>query len=138
MRNPFRVVCILTLFAACVQAQQVFVAGSKTVVGCGYAVRPLVADLNAVRFPSDWTVVVACTPTMWSYLQAKADAGETATAFTNLRGRVTVVNGAIYLETPPLHGTPHRTPRTVLQHERGHILCRCSDEQKADSLSGPD
>jgi len=138
VRTLLRVFAILALFVASTDAQKIFVAGSRTVAECGYAVRPLIADLNAIRFPSDWTVVLACTPVVWNHLQIKADARGTLTAFTNLDGRVTVVNGAIYLEQLPLHGTTHRTPRTVLQHERGHILCRCGDERKADSFSGAD
>ena len=136
MRNLFRVACILTLLVASVQAQQIFVAGVKTVVGCNFAVRPLIADLHAVRFPNDWIIILACTPSAWNYLQTKADARDTHTAFTNLRAHITVVNAAIYLEALPLRYTAHRTPRSVLEHERGHILCRCSDEQKADSWSG--
>lgn len=138
MRNLFRVACILALFVASVRAQKIVVAGSKTVVQCDYAVRPLIADLQAVLFPKDWTIVVACTPGVWSYLQTRADARATHTAFTNLRGRVTVINAAIYLEAWPLHGTSHRTPRLVLEHERGHILCHCGDESKADESSGAD
>ena len=138
MRTLLRVFAILALFVTSTNAQTIFAAGSRSLSDCGYAVRPLLADLNAIRFPSDWTIVVACTPAVWNYLQIKADARRTRTAFTNLDSRITVVNGAIYLEQPPLHGTAHRTPRTVLQHERGHILCRCGDEGKADSFSGLD
>lgn len=138
MRNLFRVTCILTLFVAAGQAQKIVVAGLKTAAQCDYAVRPLAADLHTVVFPNDWTIVLACTPGAWSYLQAKADARGTNTAFTNLRGRVTVVNAAIYSKIPPLQSTVHRTPRTVLQHERGHILCHCEDEHKADEQSTED
>jgi hypothetical protein len=132
MRTLIRVWMIATLFVASAAAQKVFVAGTKTVAECEYAVHPLVADLNAIGFPSNWMVVVACTPAIWDYLRAKADARGTQTAFTNLAGRVTVVNAAIYLQPLPLRGTAHRTPRGVLQHERGHILCGCGDEWKAD------
>ena len=132
MKTLLRVLSILSLFMTLTDAQQIFVAGTKTVAQCDYAVRPLVSDLNAIGFPRDWTFVVACTPFMWDHLRAKADARATQTAFTNVAGRITVVNGAIYLEPLPLHGTAHRTPRMVLQHERGHILCNCGDEREAD------
>jgi len=58
------------------------------------------------------------------------------TAFTNLKGRLTVLNGMIYLQPVPLRGTNQRTPKSVLQHELGHILCKCSDEAKADKTAG--
>jgi len=132
MKTLLRVLSILSLSAASADAQKVFVAGTKTVAQCDYAVRPLVSDLNAIGFPRDWTFVVACTPSMWDQLRAKADASATQTAFTNMAGRITVVNGAIYSEPLPLRGTAHHTPRIVLQHERGHILCDCGDEREAD------
>ena len=134
MRNLFRVPCILSLFVGTLAAQKIVVAGTRNVRQCDYAVRPLLADLRVVAFPHDWTIVLACTPAVWSYFQARADARGTNTAFTNLRGRVTVVNAAIYSEPLPLQGTTHRTPRIVLEHERGHILCRCVDEHKADEF----
>ena len=132
MKALLRVLSILTVLATPATGQKVFVAGTKTVAECDYAVRPLVSDVIAVGFPRDWSLVVACTPAMWEHLRARADARATQTAFTNLAGRITVVNGAIYLEPLPLRGTVHRTPRIVLQHERGHIFCNCGEEWKAD------
>jgi len=135
MKTLLLVLSILTLFVTPANAQKVFVAGTKTVAECEYAVRPLVSDVDAIGFPSDWTFVVACTPDMWDYFRDRADARATQTAFTNLAGRITVVNGAIYLQPLPLRGTLHRTPRSVLQHERGHLFCNCGDEWKADHSS---
>jgi hypothetical protein len=136
VRNRFRLMCILLSLAASAQAQKVVVAGVSTAGQCQYALAPLLSDLNVIGFPGDWTIVVACTPGVWNYIQAKADARATRTAFTNLNGHITVVNAAIYLEPLPLRGTTHRTPRLVLLHERGHIVCGCADEIKADEAAG--
>jgi hypothetical protein len=138
VRTLFRLSCILPLFIVSAQAQKVLVAGARTTAECDYAVIPLVTDLKGIGFPNDWTVVVACTSTVWNYLQTKADARGTHTAFTNLLGRVTVINGAMYLESLPLAGTMHPTPRLVLEHEHGHILCECNDEREADRAAGID
>ena len=74
MKTLLRVLSILTLFVTPANAQRVFVAGTKTVAECDYAVRPLVSDVNAIGFPSDWTFVVACTPSIWDYFRDRADA----------------------------------------------------------------
>ena len=107
-------------------------AGVERAANCGFATRPLIADLNELRYPKEWTVLVACNVLVWEQLQRNADAFETETAFTNLRGRITVLNGEIYREILPLRGTSHRTPRLVLRHELGHIICGCGDEARAD------
>ena len=136
-RNLFGLVCILAFSTHSALTQKVVAAGVKTTADCNYALRPLVADLTGIAFPHDWTIVVACTPATWEYLQAKADAPGTNTAFTNQLGHVTVVRGMIYLELPRL-GIAHPTPRVVLEHELGHILCSCNDEVKADRAAGVD
>ena len=80
--------------------------------------------------------VVACNPTAWEELQRNADASGTSTAFTNVRGHITILNGTIYLQSLPLRGTTHRTPRMVLEHEYGHLVFQCGDEGKADRAVG--
>ena len=138
MRNPYRLSCILLFFMLPVAApaQKILVAGVKKVAACEFAVRPLQADLRTTHFPKDWTFVLACTQTAWEKLQRLADAFQTNTGFTNVPGRITVINARIYLEMPPLSGTTHPTPKLVLQHERGHIVCGCNDEWKADRAAG--
>lgn len=138
MRNPYRLSCILLFFMLPVAApaQKIVVAGVKEAADCAFAAHPLQADLRTAHFPADWTFVLACTPIVWEKLQRMADAFETNTGFTNLQGRITVLNGRIYLEMPPLSGTTHPTAKLILQHEHGHILCGCNDEWKADRAAG--
>ena len=134
MRNPVRLACIVLPFVLTLSthAQRILVAGTHRVASCDFATRPLIRDLAGLTFPGDWTIVVACNKVAWQNLRQKADALQTATAFTNLDHRITVINGEIYRETLPLSGTEHETPRLVLKHEAGHILCRCQDESTAD------
>jgi hypothetical protein len=118
------------------QAQRIVVVGVKKVADCEFALRPLKSNLAAVPFPSNWTIALVCNRVVWGELQRKADALATNTGFTNLKGRITVINAEIYTQLPPLQGTVHATPRLVLQHERGHILCGCEDESKAERAAG--
>ena len=136
MRNPIRLSGILLLSALSIasHAQRVYVTGVKRVTNCEFATRPLIADLQELRYPKEWNILVACNRLVWERLQRNADAFETKTAFTNLQGRLTVLNGEIYQEMPPLRGTDHRTPRLVLKHELGHIICGCDDEERADRV----
>lgn len=137
--NPFRLTCILLLWvilSGAVQAQNIYVVGVSRPDLCAFATKPLIQDLNGIGFPKDWTFAVACNETAWKGLQRKWDTFGTATAFTNLEGRITILNGTIYLQSLPLRGTIHRTPRIVLEHEYGHLLCNCADEAKADKAAG--
>ncbi len=134
MRNPIRlgVIVVLSLMSLKTHAQQVFAAGVKDVEACEFALRPLLADLQSIRYPHDWRIIVACNGPTWARLQGKFDAGLTRTAFTNVKWRITILNGEIYCEPLPLTGTRHRNPRLVLKHELGHVLCKCESEQEAD------
>ncbi len=139
MRNPIRLSCILLLsiLPTVGQAQQrILLVGVKQAKECEFATRPLQADLRQINFPPNWTFVVACNPIAWQALQRMADAAQTNTAFTNLHGNVTVLNGGMYRATLPLRGTLHLTPIAVLEHEFGHIVCACQDELKADRAAG--
>jgi len=138
VRNPIRLSAILLLFAAPLasHAQHIFVAGVKQVTGCEFATRPLLADLQQLHYPSGWTIVVACNRLVWEQLRRNADAMETNTAFTNVAGHFTVLNGEIYREMLPLRGTEQRTPGLVLKHELGHIVCSCDEEAVASRSSG--
>jgi len=113
------------------RAQKIFVAGVKQAADCSFATKPLIRDLQTVRYPRDWTIVVACNKAVWQQLQRKADAQGTDTGFTNVEHRITVLNGLMYLASLPLRGA-HNTPQLVLKHEYGHILCKCGDEMMAD------
>jgi len=117
------------------QAQKIVVLGVSAADMCAFATKPLIEDLKGIDFPKDWTIAVACTPAIWERLQRQRDDFNTVTAFTNLKGHLTVLNGRIYLEPVPLRGTWHWTPRRVLRHELGHILCNCDDEAKADKAA---
>lgn len=137
--NPFRLGSILLISGALsgtLLAQKIFVVGVRTPDGCAFATKALIQDLKGIDFPKDWTFAVACTPTAWGELERNGDAFGTATAFTNLKGRTTILNGTMYLQSLPLLGTTHRTPRSVLEHEYGHILCNCNDVPKADVAAG--
>jgi hypothetical protein len=136
VRNPIRLSGILLLSALSIasHAQRVYVTGVKRAADCEFATRPLIADLQELRYPKEWNILVACNSPVWERLQRKADAFETKTAFTNLQGHITVLNGEIYRQMLPLRGTDHRTPRLVLKHELGHIICGCDGEARADRV----
>jgi len=91
-------------------------------------IKPAAVEIARVPFPAGWTVLVACNEVQWVRLQRKADAQGTQYAFTNVKGRITVVRGAIFLR-----GVEGRTAHRVLLHEIGHIRCDCDDETKAES-----
>jgi hypothetical protein len=124
-------ILLLSLPTVATHAQTILVAGVKRAADCEFATKPLIADLHVVRYPHDWTIVVACNDIVWQRLQRKADVQRTNTAFTYIQHGITVLNGLMYLEIP-LRGTDHRTPRLVLKHELGHIICGCDDEERAD------
>ena len=135
--NPFRlgsILLVLTALSGALPAQKIVVVGA-TPAQCAFATKPLIRDLKGVDFPRDWTIAVACTPNAWEGLQRKGDFLNTVTAVTYMKSRTTVLNGAIYLQSLPLQGTIHITPRSVLEHEYGHILCNCDDEAKADKAA---
>ena len=92
------------------------------------AMKSAVFEIARVPFPPGWTVLIACNDQQWVMLQRKADAFATRRAFTNLRGRITVVRGEIFLSNLGL-----RSAHRVLLHEIGHIQCRCPDEAKAEA-----
>ncbi len=90
-------------------------------------IRSAVQEVANVPFPDGWTVVVACNYVIWEMLQQKGDALGTNTAFTNVTGQITVVNGRMFLKN-----TVGRPPHRVLLHEIGHIRCNCGDETWAE------
>lgn len=92
------------------------------------AMKPALSEIAHVPFPMEWIVVVACNDVRWEALQRKADALATWGAFTNVKGKITVVRGTIFLQS-----MGSRSVRRILLHEVGHIRCNCGDEGKAEA-----
>jgi len=115
---------------------KVIAVGAKTVAECP-ALAPLTTDLKDVQFPDGWTIYVACTPRAWDDVGRQLDTrGRTNAAMTSQSAHVTIINGAIYSSTFDWTGTHQRTGKEVLMHERGHIICQCNDEDKANKAGG--
>jgi hypothetical protein len=81
-------------------------------------------------YPRDWTVVIACSDSDWHYLQGEADAFGTRDAFTNIKGKTTVIRGELFLNPPIGRPAP-----LVLLHELGHITCQCGNEDTAENFA---
>lgn len=123
--SAFKALPIVLLLSLCPHAAATLrvLATNKT---CP-AVNLLMAEISQVPFPEDWTIVLACTRLDWEKLQRTGDAQAAQRAFSNLEGKITVVNGAIFYKDDV--GRPvHR----VLLHETGHIHCRCGNEDQAE------
>jgi hypothetical protein len=139
VQKSLRLSCILSVVTLCSVAHasvKVVSVGVKTPRECP-ALPPLVADLKDVQYPDGWTVYVACTARAWDDAGRQLDTrGRTNAAMTSRAGHFTVINGAVYSSSFDWAGTRQRTGKEVLRHERGHILCRCNDEDKADRAAG--
>ena len=139
MKKSLRLLCILSVLTPCRVAHasvKVVSVGVKTPTECP-ALAPLVADLKDVQFPDGWTVYVTCTANAWDDAGRQLDTkGRTSVAMTSQAKRFTVINGAVYLSSFDWTGTHQRTGKQVLRHERGHILCRCNNEDRADKAAG--
>jgi hypothetical protein len=84
-------------------------------------------ELQSFPFPINWTLEVACDPVIWQQALRRADLPHTNTAFTGIKPRITVLNGAIFNDGANFY-------RHTLAHELGHIRCRCGDEAKAEQV----
>ena len=137
MKSPLAVL-ILFLCLAFTQGQgavKVVTVGVRTPAECP-ALTPLVTDLKAVPFPVGWTIYVVCTLGAWDDAGRQLDTrGRTNAAITSQAKHFTVINGAVYSSFFDWTGTRQRNGQEVLRHERGHILCRCNDEDKADKAA---
>jgi hypothetical protein len=102
--------------------------GVSRVEDCRYEISALAAEVPRLRFPSGWTIAIACTPVAWNDSLRKADHPLTTTAFTSIAARITVFNGAIFhdLQTAYQHS---------IAHELGHIQCGCREESRAESAA---
>ena len=134
MKHHPRLVCILLSLTSYlpIRAQVVVqLAGVQHPAQCEYATAPLLDMLNTyAKFPPGWRIVIACSDIAWQALRMHADAMDTNHAFTNMKGQVTVINGAIFCS--PEVGRP---PQRVLAHELGHIKCNCNDEGRAEKYA---
>jgi hypothetical protein len=88
----------------------------------------VIAELPAGARNHHWVVV--CSLDTWNYALHKAGAwGRTNTAFTNDSGKTTFINGAVFDEAEEFY-------RQTLHHEAGHVICACSNEERANSEAG--
>ena len=129
MKSFFRLLYILALLCVVIRAHAVsVVATSKSCAALPVAVQTI--NQLPIAYPKDWTVVVACPDSDWKYLQRKADAQGTNHAFTNVKGKTTVIRGELFLN-PPIG----RAARLILLHELGHIACQCGNEDTAENFA---
>lgn len=129
MKSFFRLLCILAPLSVVGRAHVVNVLiTSKSCAALPVAVQ--IINHLPTPYPRDWTVVIACSDSDWHYLQRKADALGTSDAFTNIKGKTTVIRGELFLN-PPIG----RPARLVLLHELGHITCQCGNEDTAENFA---
>jgi hypothetical protein len=103
------------------------------------ALQPLLADLNTMQFPTDWTVYVACDALTWQIVLSRSDTlGKTNAAFTDRTRKFTIINGMIYAPMFPFQRYTQKTPRRLLKHELGHIVCDSPNEDVADRYADKD
>ncbi len=86
-------------------------------------------QIVSLGYPAGWTVAIMCTETRWTALLASIDERRPRLrAFTRLKERITVIDGAIFRESPPNY-------RHIMAHELGHIRCECADENRVEHLA---
>ena len=102
----------------------------RTSLSCTPDLTGAIKTVSAIDFPTNWRVVLVCDQQTWDYLRLRADATATRTAFTNLKGGITVVNWQIFAR--PSIG---RSAERVLLHELGHIICKCGEHSRAESYA---
>jgi hypothetical protein len=116
----------LASFAMQAGAATVFAAGTDTVQACSFAVNPAAEIVGHLPYPADWKVVVVCNDNVWDTLMRQGKVNFISDyAFTFQPNRVTFIRAKVFLERM------NYTPQQVLEHELGHILCTCDDEQVA-------
>jgi hypothetical protein len=131
VKSPLAVV-ILFLSLAFTQARAMTVSGVNTKPEKCPAMARLIADLNAARFPADWTVYVACDPGTWKSIEQRLGGLNTDAALTDRKQKFTIVNGMMYNPLFSFAGYVQKTPERILKHELGHITCNTSNEDVAD------
>ena len=134
MRSPLAAL-ILFLCLVLTQAHAVKISVLNAKAAQCPAVAPLVADLNAVQFPSDWTVYVACDSGSWQDVLRKADITQTDAALTVRKQKLTILNSSMYSPSFSFEQYVQKTTRGVLRHELGHITCNTGKENVADRFA---
>jgi hypothetical protein len=109
-------------------AKVVFLGAGKPSDACLEKLQILSLELRHFMFPADWTLAVACDPMTWGAARRRAGFPPTLTAFTGLKPRLTILNGAIFVEQPSFY-------EHTLAHELGHIRCNCSEESRAEDMA---
>ena len=122
-----RTVCLLLLFLAAGAHAAIVQTTSRN---CAPGLTGAAKTIADVQFPENWRVVLVCDQPTWDYLRRKADALATQSAFTNLKGRITIVNWEVFAR-PKLA----RPPKRVLLHELAHIICKCGDDRWAEKYA---
>lgn len=104
--------------------------GVRKQAECQRALDSLSHELSTFHrsYPQEWTIDVMCTDITWNELCQIADQKKTSTAFTVLSKKQTFVRGDIFNHTRSAY-------RQTIAHELGHILCKCSSEEIADSFA---
>ena len=131
MKSPLAVL-ILFLSLAFTQGHAATVSALNTKPERCPAVAPLMADLNAVQFPADWTVYVVCDAPTWQSIEQRFGIVNTGVALTDRDHKFTIVNGTMYNPLFSFTGYVQKTPERILRHELGHITCNTASEDVAD------
>jgi hypothetical protein len=134
VRSPLAVLILFSCLAR-TQGHAVKVSVLNAKPGQCPAVTPLVADLDAVKFPSDWTVYVACDSGTWQDVLRKADITQTDAALTVRRQKLTILNSSMYSPSFSFERYMQKTTQGVLRHELGHITCNTGREDVADRFA---
>jgi hypothetical protein len=113
---------------AAVLAPHIILLGVKEVRACAVPLERLKAELEMLTFPSDWVVMIACTPIAWDNAWRRAGQPNTKSAFTSFQARVTVLNGAMFRELRAEY-------RQSIAHELAHIRCKCADEGRVEQVA---
>lgn len=94
---------------------------------CSEYIAKAQATVNLVpQIPVAHKWIVVCSLDSWNTALRKAGVwGRTNTAFTTGDTTLTLINGAVFEESPAFY-------RRVIFHEAGHVLCHCSNERRAE------
>jgi hypothetical protein len=118
-----RLLCILSvMFCGIANAATIHATGVP-VSACA----PALAIINKLDYPGDWKVMVVGEK-LW-----KDGHFASELAVTDRAKHVTLIRAQAFTD---LHFTGrYITPRHVLAHELGHIVCDCNDEWKAEQYA---
>jgi hypothetical protein len=133
VKKSLRLLCILSVLALCNLADATNIKVVTAKPSQCQALQPLLADLNTIQFPSDWTVYVACDVSTWQNILMRSDQlGKTNAALTDRARKFTIINGMMYAPMFAFQRYTQKTPQRVLKHELGHITCDSASEEMAD------